>query len=275
VDRQNKFFIYIISLSVSKYHILGSAYVKMDIEFVTGWGSCRVKLDSGSVGGISGCATILGAVASGLGGEAGVSSRSSSGRMGNVRVARVLARGLVDGISGGIGAEATAGEQCSGRFDGGGGEGRDSGFAGVDEDSFGRTSVGGAEEAGGRGGGVGGEAGTGGGGSGIGVSVGEAARVLGEFVKGRDSFGRGPNYERNQGWKKKKKLEKEKKKEESKKKSSRSEDWRSPASVESSVGSLVPQVGTCWTVKEETVAEKELREALEKKKNLGGEVGGA
>jgi len=49
----------------------------------------------------------------------------------------------------------------------------------------------------------------------------------------------------------------------------RSGDWRSPASLESSDDSSVSRgVGKCWTVKEETAAEKELREALEKKKTL-------
>jgi len=74
---------------------------------------------------------------------------------------------------------------------------------------------------------------------------------------------RGKHFERNHRKKQCRKAAKEVKS----RSGWRSGDWRSPASLESSDGSSVSQgVGKCWTVKEETVAEKELREALEKKK---------
>jgi len=78
--------------------------------------------------------------------------------------------------------------------------------------------------------------------------------------------GRGKNYERNQVWRKKKKLAKE-----NRKSGWKSDDWRSPASVGSSGGSGV-SVGKCWTVKEESPMEKRIREALERKKAVEAEL---
>jgi len=51
-----------------------------------------------------------------------------------------------------------------------------------------------------------------------------------------------------------------------------SNNWRSPASVESSEGSMNFRSGRCWTVKDESPMEKRAREALEKKRAMEAEL---
>lgn len=78
------------------------------------------------------------------------------------------------------------------------------------------------------------------------------------------SQGRGRNYVRNQVAR-----ELARKRKNEKKNGRLSQDWRSPASLESSGESLGSQsvAGKCWTVKEESPMEQRIREAEKKKKS--------